>query len=407
MGFFYDRESDTFKGGRIGAGVAAAVLLVTTLIVFAVGVSLNRVQANEWGCLYGGGAFESKGLKELIAPGHSGGPTLFDRLVTIPADDRIYAIDNDPTTADFGGQPIIVPAKGSDAENNGIVTVVVPVQARFTINENACSLYQNYLKGKGPDLDWNGTRTKDGHPDPGVWPKFLNLQMNQVLTTSIRSQLAGKSYVELYTNFSNYPTIQANVSKALGDALRSSLGGDFFCGPSYQFDGKADGNVDNCPPIEIVIKEIKPENPIFLQNLQTIVANQEQQRVIASDKDKAIAQQNADKATSLNKTEVDKQKQLAATEAQKETQLAQTEADKQVALAKALADAEVARKFADVVQAQTANSLVQKQVETAFCERLAAVGVDCAEYFKAVNWRPITILGGATTPLVNVPANAQ
>lgn len=396
----------------IGAGALTVLLLITAIIALT-GVSLNRVQANEWGCLYGGGAFESKGLKATIAPGESGGVTTFDKLQTIPADDRIYAVDNDPSTADFGGQLVVVPAKGTDAENGGIVPVVVPVQARFTINENACPLYTSYLKGKGGNLDWNGSdKNDDGSPKPGIWPKFLNLQMNQVLITSIRSQLSGQSYVDLYTDFSSYPKIQSNVSAALSTALKSSLGGEFFCGPSYVFDGKADGVLESCPPIEIIIKEIKPEDPQFLANLKTIVANQEQQRVIQSDKDKAIAQAQADKQKAIAQTEADKEtalatteanktKQLAATAADKETQLATTEANKQIDLAKALADEQVALAFAAVVQAETANELIQKTVETAFCERLAAVQVDCADYFRAINWKPTTILGNAT-PLVSV-----
>lgn len=401
-----DRGQSTAAITAVGTGI---VLLIVLGIVGLLGLSLNRVQSNEWGCLYGGG-LESKALKQTIAPGKSGGATWKDSLVTIPSDDRIYAIDTDPTTADFGGQPIVVPAKGTNAENNGIVPVIVPIQARFTINENACELYNNYLKGKSGPLDWNGTEE-----EPGRWPKFLNLQMNQVLNTAARAQLGGKSYVDLYTDFSNYPTIQKAISETLTRSLQESLGGDFLCGPSYQFDGAADGKLESCPPIEIIIKEIKPQDPVFLDNLKTIVANQEQQVVIQSNKDKAvaqaqatsqqqIAQANADRDASLNATEVERDKSIAQTEATRETELARVAAQKEVSLAKALADTEIAQAFTAVATAETANDLVRKATETAFCERLAAVSVSCADYFKAVNWRPVTIFGGDSefTPLVNV-----
>lgn len=360
---------------------------------------MNRASSNEWGCLYGGGPFESKGLKSVVAPGNSGGFTVFDKFINIPSDDRIYAIDSDPSTADFGGQPIIVPAKGTDIENNGIVPVVVPVQARFTINENACELYQNYLK-KYDSLNFNGT---DDPSNPGGWAQFLNLQMNQVLTTAIRSQLAGASYVDLYTNFSKYPEIQANVSEALTNALNASLGGQFFCGPSYQFDGEADGELEACPPIEIVIKTIQPEDPQFLNNLKTIVANQEAQVVISSDRDKAIAQANAERDKSVAQSEADKDKALAATEANRETELAATAANKEVQLAKAIADVEIARAFAEVVAVETANALEKKKVETAFCERLAATGVNCAEYYKYQNYSPTVVLAEDSMPLYTLP----
>lgn len=399
---------------RVVIGVIVIIAVVLTSIVVLVGLSLNRVQANEWGCLYGGGPFEDKGLKQTIPPGKSGGATLFDDLVTLPADDRIYAIDKDPTTADFGGSEVIVPAKGTNAENNGIVPVFVPVQARFTINEKACELYQNYLKKyKNEGLNFNGT---DNPLAPGGWAKFLNLQMNQALITSIRSQLSGTSYVVLYTDFSRYPDIQKNVSTALTASLKSSLGGEFFCGPSYVYDGKPDGVLsDGCPPIEIIIKEIQPVDPIFLANLQKIVANQEEQTVIQSNKDKAVAQATADKEQALAVTEAEKEKSIAVTEAEKEkklaqtaadqeTALAQTEASKSINLADALADKEVAEAFTEVVALQTANDLERKKVESAFCERLSVVGVDCAAYYAAQNWTPNVIIGdgGSITPILDI-----
>lgn len=382
--------------------VLVGIMVLVGGIVLLVGASLNRVAANEWGCLYGGG-LETYGLKETIAPGKSGGISVFDTLITIPSDDRIYAIDDDPNTADFGGQAIIVPALGTDADSAGIVQVKVPVQARFTINENACELYQNYLKKyKSDGLNWNGT---DNPSNPGGWAKFLNLQMNQTLITSIRSQISGDTYVELYTNFSEYPAIQKNVSTALGTSLRSSLGGDFFCGPSYVFDGDADGKLEGggCPPIEIIIKVIEPVDPQFLNNLKTIVANQEQQKVIQSDKERAIAQTNADKERSLAQTEADKEKQLAQTTANRETNLAQAAADRAVQLAQAEKNTAVAIELNKLANANLANDLLKAQAETAFCANLAEVNVNCADYFKALNWKPNIILSddANTNVLVN------
>lgn len=399
-------------GARIGGGIVAVIVFIALVIVVFAG-SLNKVSANEWGCLYGGGLTENHGLKQTIQPGHSGGFTVMDKLVTLPADDRIYAIDNDPATQDFGGETINAPAKGSNVSDPGIVTVTVPVQARFTINENVCDLYQNYLKKYGANnLNFNGT---DDPTKPGGWATFLNLQMNQSLIISIRREVSGLSYVELNTDFSKYPEIQTEVSKALTASLKSSLGGEFFCGPSYQFDGKFDGKLDSCPPIEIVIKEITPTDPQFLANLGQITANKEAQTVIQSNKDKAIAQANADKETSLNQTEADKQKSLATTEAEKEKQLAQTVADQETQLAsvgqqQAVQEAQVAkdliiaRATQDLVAVQSGNDVVKAQAEATFCVTLQGVGVDCAEYFKAINWKPTIILGDGATPLINVPA---
>lgn len=377
---------------KIVALVSAGTFIFISVIVLIVGASFNRVQSNEWGCLFGGGLTEDKGLKEVIAPGKSGGMTVFDNLITIPSDDRIYAIDEDPNTADFGAQPIIVPAKGTTVDSAGIVQVTVPVQVRFTINENACELYQNYLKKyQSEGLNWNGT---DNPQDPGGWAKFLNLQMNQVLITTIRSQLGDQTYVDLYTNFANYPTIQKNVSVALSASLRASLGGDFFCGPSYTYDGKADGKLEGngCPPLEITIKVIEPVDPQFLTNLKTIVANQEALKLIDSEQEKAIAQAEADKETAIAKAEAERDRKLAQTAADEATALAETEAQRAIELAEAEKNTAVAIELNRLASAELSNDLLKAQAETAFCANLADVGVNCADYFKALNWKPTIIL---------------
>lgn len=393
---------------KIGIAIVVGVCLFIGAVLALVGGSLNQVSANEWGCLYGGG-FENHGLKATVKPGTSGGFHIFDKLVKIPSDDRIYAIDDDPNTADFGAQKVIVPAKGTNTDDKGIVQVTVPVQARFTINENVCDLYANYLKKyESEGLYWNGT---DNPTNPGGWAKFLNLQMNQVLITAARSTISGSSYVTLYTDFSKYPDYQAAISKALTASLKSSLGGEYFCGPSYVYDGKADGVLDNCPPIEITIKEIQPVDPQFLNNLKTIVANQEAQTVIQSNQQKAIAQAQADKETALAQTQADKEKSLAETEAEKEKELAQTAADQETSLAEieadqAIQEAQVAKDLliaqatVALVEVDTQNATLKAQAEAAFCASLTAVQVDCAEYFKALNWTPSIILGDSADGVI-------
>lgn len=449
---------DTERPGRLSlwkmvlGGFIAFVIVILAISVLFTG-SFNRAQSNEWGCLYGGGLTEDKGLKEVVAPGKSGGFTLADKFVTIPSDDRIYAIDQDPKTQDFGGNPIIAPAKGTQADSTGIVQVDIPVQARFTINENVCELYQNYLRKYGTaNLNFDGTDNPDA---PGGWATFLNLQFNQTLIATIRPQVAGFTYIQLYNDFGLYADIQQKTSLELSRQLRSSLGGDFFCGPSYVFDGKADGKLDGggCPPIEIVIKQITPTDGKFIENLKTIVANQEEQKVIQSNKDKAvaqaladqqqtIAQTNADKEKALAQTSADTEKALAQTQADQERAIAATEADKEKAIAQteATKEKEVAQAKADeeaqlaevgkdkavevatveknqliadatiiLATSQTAAAVERVKSETAFCQTLATINVNCADYMKAINWRPTIVFNGegtgpATSPTVVLDA---
>jgi hypothetical protein len=375
------------------AVIIAMVLLLISFIVVLLGFSLNRVSANEWGCQYGGGAFESKGLKQTVAPGKSGGAAMFDTLKKVPSDDRFYFIDSDPNTADIGATQIIVPAQGTSSESQGIVNVNVEVQVRFVINENACDLYTNKLKRLEP-LKFD---TSDGK-SPGGWGSFLNTQFNQALIKASRPLVAPYNYIQLYSNSTIeidttddnvdnptsvliYDFMESEYADRLTAELNATLGKTYFCGPTYIFDKDVDGKFDTgCPPIEVTVKRVSPVDGQLIQNLETTVKNQEQIKVIESEKQKALAQTNADQTT----------------------QLANISKEQAVETAKAAKDQAVAEAQKLLFEARNTNEQIKAQAETAFCAQLTTLGVDCAEYFKSINWKPTTIIGSGTGTNVNV-----
>ena len=366
-------------------GVLAFVLFITAIVLLFVS-SLNRVSANEWGCLYGGGLVESKGLKQTIAPGTSGGLTLADTLSVVPSDDRYFYIDNDPKTADVGANPIIVPAKGTSIDSQGIVNVNVEVQVRFVINENACDLYTTKLKRLQP-LNFD---TPEG-TSPGGWGKFLVAQLNQVFIKASRPLVSPYDYVQLYSNkqidvdgnkILIYDFMEEEYAKSMMSELKLALGKDYFCGPTYRFDGKVDGVFDNgCPPVEVTVKGVKPVDGQLITNLETTVKNQEQIKVIQSEREKALAQTTADQAT----------------------QLASIDKERAVETAKAAKDQAVAEAQKQLFLAQNENAQIKALAETAFCAKLTELSVDCAAYFQSINWRPTVILGDGSNTNVNIP----
>lgn len=368
----------------IGMGVAGVVLFIAIIVLFA-GGSLNRVAANEWGCLYGGG-LEKRGLKDTIAPGQSGGFTIFDKLATIPSDDRYLFIDKDPNTADIGANEIIVPAQGTSNESQGIVNVNVEIQVRFVINENVCDLYTDKLKRLEP-LKFDSS---DG-TSTGGWGKFIVNQLNQALIKASRPLVAPYNYIELYSNtpvtidgeeILIYDVMEDGYATDLTKELEATLGATYFCGPTYVFDGDVDGQFDNgCPPIEVTVKRVTPVDGQLITNLETTVKNQEQIKVIESEKQKKLAQTAADQAAQL--AEIARQKEVETSEAAKDQAVA------------------VAQKA--LFLAQNENAQIKAQAETAFCAELAALEIDCADYWEAINWRPTVILSDDTDTNVNLP----
>jgi hypothetical protein len=337
-----------------------APLLVLALVL--VGCSINRVAANEWGCLFGGGLFEDKGLKKTIAPGSSGGTTSMDERVTVPSDVRYYIIDNDPNTADYGAQPIVVPDVNK-------IRVGVQVQMRFTFNENVCRWYIEHGKRNQP-LNFDV-----GEPPTG-WDTFLNAAFRPFLVDESRVFVAEYDWQDLLTNPEVadgehvYDVLEGQIADRFARSLNSALGGNYFCGPSYSFDGQVDGEFD-CPPLEFTIKQIAPENPQLVQNLEDIQANAQRQEVIASERERTLAQTEADRVTQLATIEKDRDVEIAAADAEVLVQ----QAEERAALA--------ALPVADA----------RARAEAAFCTILANLPqpVDCGLY-KSGNYPQV--IGG-------------
>lgn len=382
-------SSRTSKAARVAAGGGGLGLVLFGVIAGLSACSLQRTEANEWGCTFGKGPFDSKALKGQYAPGSDGVRTN-DSFVAGPADVRFYIIDEDPATADFGGRPIIVPARGSSDAGVGVVQVSVETQVRFLFNERFCDWYIDHGKRSEP-------LRFDGDPsDGGGWAQFLNSSMNQKLIEAARPVVAPEDYVSLYVNARigegdaaglAYDVLAQELSANLSRELTKDLGGEYFCGPSYQFDGDIDGDLANgCPPLEVTIKRIAPVDQTLISKLEQIVANEEQQKIIASDKE-----------LELETIEAERQKELARIAANQETLIAQQEQREAVETAQAQADLAIEQALAAVLEQQRLNAEIEAVSSTAFCKELASVGVDCALLAAAENGSyPRIITGGDT-----------
>lgn len=345
------------------------------LTLLGVGCSQNKAPSNAWHCQYGGGPIDTQELKKTVAPGERGGWSVFDESRIVPAGVRTYILDEDPSIADVGAKPLVLPAKGRSVElpddvveeaatrlarTDGIAQVSIELQARFVINENACELDNNHLKSRG-DLNFDA-----GQGEESAWASFLNESWNQKMTEAARPVIIEYDWLQLNTNSvievdgeraQVFEILSDRISENLTRELRADLGGDYFCGPSYAFDGKVDGEFeDGCPQIEITIKEIKPINDQLIDDYQAIVANIEAQERILSDKDREITQLNADR-----------DKQLA------------TEENRRIAeIEIARNDREIAQEQAETLTVLLENAQKEAQADAAYCAELAKVGIDCA-----------------------------
>lgn len=410
------------------------LLIAGALILSATACTLQRAEANNWACSFGAGPWDTKNLKHSFAPGEKGSWSN-DNMVSGPSDVRYYYIDNDPNTADQNATPLILPARGSAISGVGVVDTSTEVQVRFVFNERFCEWYIAHGRRNdvNPSLNFNATNDQ-----ASGWQNFLNVSMNQKLLEATRPVVRDVDYITLYTNGPigdagelAYDVLATRLSANLSKELDKDLGGEYFCGPSYKFDGNIDGKLDNgCPPLEVTVKRVVPVDDTLIQKLRDIVNNEEQQRKIASDTElakketaadrertvaqteaastKAVAQAAANQATQVAEASADqaikiaqanagREVQIAQTEANREVQLAQQNAEQQVQLAQAAKDLAVAQARGPVATQLAENKKADQHAEAQFCLDLAGVGVDCAllEAAGNSNYPPINITGSA------------
>lgn len=417
-------------------------LLATTALA---GCSLQRTEANQWGCSFGAGMRDTRNLKHAFAPGEKGNYSN-DRLVKGPSDVRYYYIDSDPNTADQNARPIVVPARGSSNEGVGVVDVTTEVQVRFVFNERFCDWYINhgFRNDKNPSLNYEATDEASG------WQNFLNVSMNQKLIEATRPVVRDVDYITLYTNGeielpdgggsgAAYEVLAHELSANLSRELKADLGNEYFCGPSYKFDGVIDGVLEGtgCPPLEVTVKSIRPVDDTLIQKLRDIVNNEEQQRKIESDtalakeqtraeqeraiataqanQARAVAQAAADQATAIAQAEANQAIAVAQAKAGQQTAVAQAEADKAIKLAQqdarraaqlaaAEADLAIADAEAPVAAQKAINQAALEAARATFCVELAKVGIDCAllQAAENSNYPPYGGGSGGTPPTLIV-----
>lgn len=383
---------------RSNKGIVTAVVALLMLSLASCGY--NRTEANFWGCIFGKGPFDTRNLKDSLPPGKKTGLTN-DRLVQVPADMRFFFNDKDPNTQDFGGNPIVVPAKNADPTVKGVVEVTYELQARFVINELACDYYVKQLQriDKSEGLNFN---------DPGAtgWAKHLNVSMNQKLINSARDLGGDYDWQLLYLDgdievdgkdISVLTYLGQKFGEDLTENLTKDLGGQFLCGPSYTFDGEMDGKVESCPPIEVTVKKVTPPQPL-IDNLTKIAENNAAIERIESDQAKELREKQKAQALALQDQEN-----------RQETEVAAANADQAIKVARANADLAIAEANKAVIQAENTNAELKAQSDAAFCVELAKVGVDCALLKAAENgtYPQYNFGSGTATPLITLNPSPQ
>jgi hypothetical protein len=250
------------------AGAGGVFVAIVFLIVFLAG--WGSVPVDRIGLHYTGGPIEGQKFVEIIEPG-SGQRFLGlqDKLVLLPVTQRDY-VASGSQSADGG--PIVAPAKGG-------VEMRFEVSAYFTLNTSPDVVRRFYER---VCIKFDCTT------DSG-WDRMLTNNFRKPIEQAIQQSIRRYSVDELYAGVpqggdagdddgdatSVLVTVQDEIATDLRDNINNILGGDYFCGPTFDRSAPED-----CPDFQFQIIEAVPTNEKVIDAFAENAASQ--QRVITA-----------------------------------------------------------------------------------------------------------------------------
>lgn len=348
---------------KIGYGLAAAFMSLNLA-----SCSFSDTSAASMTCVYNGGPFDDSNYAGYVKPGE--GHTyqgMFSDLINVPTTVRQYRVSLDPTKGDTPvADSVKVKVRGIDMQFEPTVNFTL---ATFMVGPednqvpSACDFITRQLRAIGA-TDFND-------PDGGWVNKFLNERFRPILDDVAIRVLQQYDPTKLAFNTDGErDKAAAQIGKELDPRLQAAFGGNYFCGPSYQF-GQS---VDQCGVANIVLPA-----PIMSDDDAKMIAAPQRAKTQA-DNDIAVAEENARKAQ-----EIADQKEI-------EAQSAEQRADAEEAIAEANARVEAA----------------QALVDYAWCQVLVSLGQDCALVQAAANGDyPDVIVTDSNDAVVAIPTDTQ
>jgi regulator of protease activity HflC (stomatin/prohibitin superfamily) len=207
------------RGVLILVVVLAPVLIVA--LVPTVAGAFQKTPRDKFGISYGGGPIEGTHFQRVVKPGSG----LFfngwnDELYLYPADQRNYIVSK-------------VKSEGSTKRSDSIIA---PSQDRVPVEYQVAVYFK---------LD--SDRLREFHENLGLkykaytsdgWSQMLQETFRQQIENALQAETRRYNVADIYANADLLVQIQTEVQRALKQRLVSSLGKDYFCGPTFEPGGK-------------------------------------------------------------------------------------------------------------------------------------------------------------------------
>lgn len=229
----------------VGTGIVAIVGLVFVGLIFG---AWRSTPVDKIGLHYSGGPIEGTKFQKVVPPG-SGRRFLgiADNLILLPVTQRDYTASG---AQGADGGPIVAPAKGG-------VEMQFDVATYFTLNtgdQTVRQFYERVCVKFSCDTD-------DG------WDEMLRVNFRGPIEQAIQQEVRGFTVDQLYAGVSSTTApineddqavaileqVQDRIAADLKENINTVLGGDYFCGPTFNR-----AEPDACPDFEFQITSAVP-----------------------------------------------------------------------------------------------------------------------------------------------------
>lgn len=254
-----------------------AVAVAAVLMIFGTGCS-EIADPDKVGLYYMKGEVDGYKFGHCVDPGASDDWVANNEVKWFNNNLRTWNI---ATTGGDTNEPITVQSAPEPAQPSGVQVNVWP-QTNFMLN-TTCS------DGNSPLVQWweRIGRRYDADTDKG-WKDMLNATVVPALQKATRTVVRRYAADPLVAG-TNLPEVQQNISTEFQTELKRLVGGDYFCGPT--FDRKA----GTCPAVEVLVKDIDYTDP----GIQA-ARNEKQKAIETAAAEVAAAQGQVDAANKLN-----------------------------------------------------------------------------------------------------------
>lgn len=280
-----------FRGdqGQSDAGPIAAVIgVVIVVIIFLIWLIMfimgwKSTPVDHVGLHYTGGPIQGQKFKEIIEPG-SGARFLglLDTLVLLPTTQRDYIASKHASEGDRQGYDTIkAPAKGG-------VEMEFEFSAYFTLNTSPDVVRQFYER----------ICIKFHCDEDAGWKEMLNNNFRKPIENAIQQAIRGYTVNELYAGeagtgvvasdaeaSSLLVQVQNQVAKDLKNNINTVLGGNYFCGPSFDRH-----HPEVCPDFQFQIISATPTSPDVLGSFSNNAASKNNVLTATNNANAAVAE---------------------------------------------------------------------------------------------------------------------